>query len=71
MLAWLYTATLALAPGHQGDTFTLQLMAAASKFQLPPLVDRCEQALVRLPCCCLSQSYQWNAYEKQRSNARM
>ena len=35
-----------LAPGHQGDTFTLQLMAAASKFQLAPLVDRCEQALV-------------------------
>ena len=46
VLAWLYTDTLALAPGHQGDTFTLQLMAAASKFQLAPLVDRCEQALV-------------------------
>ena len=46
VLAWLYTDTLALAPGTQGDTFTLQLMAAASKIQLAPLVDRCEQALV-------------------------
>ena len=32
--------------GDHGDRFTLQLMAAASKFQLSQLVDKCEQQLV-------------------------
>ena len=32
--------------GDEGDRFTLQLMAAASKFSLQHLVDTCEQALV-------------------------
>jgi hypothetical protein len=46
LLAWVYTDTVALLSGDQGDRFTLLLMAAASKFGLAQLVDRCEQALV-------------------------
>jgi len=46
LLGWVYTDTVSLVSGDQGDRFTLQLMAAASKFQLLQLVDKCEQQLV-------------------------
>jgi len=46
LLAWVYTDSVSLVSGDQGDRFTLQLMAAASKFGLSQLVDRCEQALM-------------------------
>ena len=46
LLRWVYTDTVSLSGGDQGDRFTLQLMAAASKFSLQQLVDTCEQALV-------------------------
>ena len=46
LLAWVYTDTVSLVSGDAGDRFTLQLMAAASRFSLSSLVDRCEDALV-------------------------
>ena len=46
LLSWVYTDQLHLAGGKEGDRFTLALMAAASKFQLTPLVERCEQGLM-------------------------
>jgi len=46
LLSWVYTDSVSLVSGDQGDRFTLQLMAAASKFKLKHLMDRCEQALV-------------------------
>jgi len=46
LLSWVYTDQLHLAGGKEGDRFTLALMAAASKFQLAPLVERCEQSLM-------------------------
>ena len=46
LLRWVYTDVVSLTTGDQGDRFTLQLMAAASKFSLHHLVETCEQALV-------------------------
>ena len=46
LLRWVYTDVVSLTTGDQGDGFTLQLMAAASKFSLHQLVETCEQALV-------------------------
>ena len=46
LLRWVYTKEVSLSPGDQGDRHTLQLMVAASKFSLQPLVETCEEALV-------------------------
>ena len=46
LVKWIYTDTVSLTGGEEGDRFTLQLMAAASKFSLQQLVETCEQALV-------------------------
>ena len=46
LLGWVYTDSVSLVSGEAGDRFTLQLMSAASRFQLNQLVDKCEQALV-------------------------
>ena len=46
LVKWIYTDTVSLTGGEDGDRFTLQLMAAASQFSLQQLVETCEQALV-------------------------
>lgn len=43
LLKWVYTDQVEFS---EGDTFTLELMMAASRYQLKALIDKCEKALM-------------------------